>query len=107
MNLADISIRSKLLVMGLATAAATLILAGVVLLVSSFLAIRADVLRSIIAQATIVADNTNAAASFGDEADARQTLRSLQTLPSVDAACVFTPSRGLLASYEAPSRGLQ
>ena len=102
MNLRDVSIRGKLLILGVVTSAVALLLSSVVLLVSSYVILRADVRRDIEAQASIVADNTTAALKFSDAEAASETLQTLRVLPSVDLACLFNGGPALVAQFSAP-----
>jgi len=51
--------------------------------------------------AGLVGQNSTAAISFGDTASASETLRSLQSYPSMQTACVYSADGKLFASYRA------
>jgi signal transduction histidine kinase/AmiR/NasT family two-component response regulator len=106
MTLRDVSLRRKLLVLAVTSSAAALVLSGIALLVSSYLIMRSSELRDVEAQASVVSANIAAALSFEDKEAASETLRTLQTLPTVDLACAYSATAGLVARYAPSASGL-
>jgi signal transduction histidine kinase len=49
--------------------------------------------------ADVVANNTQAALSFHNENDAKETLHALEAVPYVDAACLYSSDGSLFADY--------
>ena len=96
-RLRDLPTRGKLLVIGLSTAVAALLLSNLVFLASTYVLVRQRVHSDLIAQTAIVADNSTAALAFGDRAAASETLRALRAKPSIDLACAYDAAGALFA----------
>jgi TMAO reductase system sensor TorS len=96
-----LSLRNKLRAIILLTVAAVLLPACLLLGVADVVT-TCDAMRSQLATlAGLVGQNSTAAISFGDTASASETLRSLQSYPSMQAACVYSADGKLFASYRA------
>ncbi len=93
------TLKSKLLAMNLASTGAALVVACLVLAGYDYRTFRAEMVTRAKVFAEIVAGNSTAAISFGDENDATQTLASLRYEPHIVAACVYDRSGKRLASY--------
>jgi len=93
------TLKSKLLAMSLISTGAALVVACLVLAGYDYRAFRAEMVTRAQVFAHIVAGNSTAAISFGDENDAAQTLASLRFEPHVVAACVYDRSGKRLAQY--------
>jgi len=93
------TLKSKLLAMSLTSTGAALVAACLVLAVYDYRTFRAEMVVRAQVFAHIVAGNSTAAISFGDENDATQTLASLRFEPHVMAACVYDRSGKRLAHY--------
>jgi two-component system, sensor histidine kinase len=93
------TVRGKLLGITLASAAAALLTAGLVLAAYDYREIRQNLVTGTQTYANIVAQNCTAALSFGDANDAAQTLGSLRAEPHVVAASIYDNSGKKLAVY--------
>ena len=106
-SLRDLPIRRKLLVIGLSSALCAVALNNLVFLVSTYYLVRQRVHSDVIAQASIVAENSTAALAFGDRVAASETLHALRAKPSIDLACAYDVDGRLFAEThrdETPSR---
>src|SRR5262245_53800983 len=99
--LRDRPIRQKLVVIGVSASVLALTVASLVFLLSTYLSLRANLLRELRAQAAIIAANTSAAVAFVDEGDATETVGALRSTPRVDIACVYDGTGDLFAVYVA------
>ena len=66
-----------------------MLLTSAVFLVTTYVIGRNSVLSDVVAQAAIVADNSNAALAFGDQNAATDTLRALRAKANIDLACLY------------------
>src|SRR6185503_19277354 len=87
----------KLTTIGIATSGCALLVITVVFLTTTYLVVRRSVRSDMIAQVTIVADNTTAAVAFADADAATETLQALRAKRSIDLACVYDSSGVLFA----------
>ncbi len=96
-RLRDLPIRSKLIVLGIATSSCALLVISVVFLISTFLVVRNSVHADMVAQSAIVAENSTAALAFGDREAATETLQALSAKQSLDLACLYDRGGALFA----------
>jgi len=99
MLLGSRKIRSKMLIANVVNTGIALLAVCALLAAYDFGALRWDMVSHTQTSANIVAANSTAALSFGDEKDAAQTLSSLQAEGHVVAACVWTASGKKLATF--------
>jgi signal transduction histidine kinase len=96
----DLPLGSKLVRVTTGVAAATVLLAILVVMWAELLRSRADMERDFTAQAAIIAENTTAALAFDDPQSARETLSTLAAKPHVQLGCIYRQGR-LFAAYTA------
>ncbi len=84
----------------MAGAGAALTIAGVLLIVFQFIALRAALVRDVHVQARIIGANSVAALLFNDRHAAEETLGALGASPPLRAAGIFTALRKPLALYQ-------
>jgi signal transduction histidine kinase len=95
----DLSLRQKLVVVILLTCAVALLVAGTILGAWERTSLRRALVRDLMAQAHIVAENCRAAVAFGDRTDAAAILQTLQALPAITGACLSRKEDPVFASY--------
>src|SRR5580700_6170268 len=98
-NFAPKTLKAKLLVTSLVSAGAALLIAGVVLAAYDYRELRKALVADTRTYADIVAENSQAAVSFGDPNDASQILASLRAEPHVVGAEIYDISGKKLAVY--------
>jgi len=87
-KLRNLSLRSKLTAVIMATCVAALLLAGTALILWGWVVSRKTMVRGLTLQAEMLADNCKAALVFRDSKDATETLSSLSVDPSIIFGCV-------------------
>jgi signal transduction histidine kinase/CheY-like chemotaxis protein len=97
-----LSIRTKLVFIGVGTAVAALMLTSAIFVASTYVLIRRSVRLDLRAQAAILADNIAAAIAFDDPDAAEETLRPLTAKPTIDVACVYNRQGTRFARFGAP-----
>jgi signal transduction histidine kinase/ActR/RegA family two-component response regulator len=95
----DLPIRRKLLLTTLTSTAAALVLATGGFLAWDIAQFRAAVRQDMTAQSVILAQNSGAALTFGDDRVAREILAALNVRPHVDMACLYTRPGALFTSF--------
>jgi signal transduction histidine kinase/CheY-like chemotaxis protein len=85
----DLSLRHKLIAIGIAASATALFMTSVVFLVTTYVTVQRSVLADVVAQTSVIADNSTAALAFGDQAAAAETLGALRAKPNLDLACLY------------------
>ncbi|NOX53250.1 MAG: HAMP domain-containing protein [Planctomycetes bacterium] len=98
-RLRDLSIRNKLILFGTMTAAAALLLAGIVFIVTDVQSMRRNMVHEFRSLADILSSNLVAAVTFDDAATAQELLGSVQREPSVLVATVFDRNGQVFAQY--------
>ena len=96
-----LSIRRKLVAVIMGTAAVVQLLASVGYLAVDYYRSRTDLLRDLVSQAQVVADNLQAAVQFEDTAAAGDTRRTLAPTRHVRTACVYRKDATLFAEFKA------
>ena len=97
----NLSIPKKIVAIIMIISGAALLLSSGALIAYDFSVARSSLRADAMTFARIVAENTNAAISFKDQAAAIDTLNSLRAEPSIVATCIYTPE-GLFAEYVTP-----
>jgi len=100
----DLPLRRKLVIIGLAAAVCALVSSGVLSIIWSYFNLRNGAHNNLGVQAAVVADSLSAAAAFGDERVASDTLAALKPTPSIDGACAYDGHGRLLARYGTSAR---
>jgi signal transduction histidine kinase/ActR/RegA family two-component response regulator len=96
----DLPIRRKLLVMTLTSTTVALTFASGGFLGWDIMQFRAQVGRDMLAQSAIIAENSGAPLTFGDDRVAGQILGALRVRPSVEMACLYQPGGAVLTGYQ-------
>ena len=92
-------IKQKLVVINLFTTGATLLLAGIVLLLNEFASTRNALVYNLTSLAEILADNSMAPLVFNDQKTAGETLRALRASPNIERAIVYDKEGRVFADY--------
>jgi signal transduction histidine kinase/ActR/RegA family two-component response regulator len=92
-------VRHKLVAMIMTTSAAALVLSAAGYLVSNYYQTNADLERDLLAQATVVAENSVVALSFNDAEAASATLHSLASNRNIRGGCVYKADGTILAEF--------
>ena len=95
----ELPIRRKLLLSTLMSTAVALVLATGGFLAWDVAQFRSAVRQDMTAQSVILAQNSGAPLTFGDERVARDILAALDVRPHVDTACLYAGSDSLFTSY--------
>jgi len=95
----DLKIHTKLILLATGISAAAVAVLGVVAGAVVWTGSRADLARTTLAQADLVAKNSAAALAFDDPRAAWENLRMFQALPRVEAAAVYARDGALFAGY--------
>jgi len=98
-RLCHFSLKHKLIAIIMLTCVASLVLAGAVSIAWEWTDLRRTMVHDLAAHAEVLADNCRAAIAFRDPADAGACLRTVGTVPSITAACVYTREGELFATY--------
>jgi len=93
------TVQSKLRAINILSIGAAFLAAGAVLAIYDYRSFRHAMVIDAQTTANIIAGNSSAALSFGDEKDAAQILSSLTAEKHIVAACVYDPSGKQLAIY--------
>ncbi|WKJ88885.1 response regulator [Methylomonas montana] len=96
----DLNIKTKLVLIMLATTLAALILAGIGFIAQQHVRVKDDISRDLSSLARIVANRSTAALSFNDAGVAAATLAALSVKESIVAACIYDDGDTLFASYQ-------
>ncbi|MBQ5939812.1 MULTISPECIES: ATP-binding protein [unclassified Massilia] len=96
------SVRSKLILMAVATTVVALLSAGVAMLLLDLRTFQRYWVEDLTTQADIVASVTAPAVSFNDVTGATQNLRLLRLRPQIVAAAVYTANGERFATYAQP-----
>ena len=94
-----LSLRHKLIAITMVTCLAALSSTGAVFAAWEWVTLRRTVTRDVATHARILADNCRAALTFRDTADADEILRTVEVVPSIAMACVYTETGALFAAY--------
>src|ERR1700687_32854 len=89
MKFRDWSIGRKLMVLMMAASSAALLLVCAVLLVYDVATAKRATAEHLSTLVQIIADNSKAALSFGDQAAAGEVLATLKAEPHITAACIY------------------
>src|ERR1035438_3862315 len=98
----NLPIRQKMLVMTLLICGAVLLVAIAALFVFQVLNFRSNFQRDNSTLAVIIANNSNAAMSFKDDAAASEVVGSLKAKPTVLSASLVLPDGTFLARFPPP-----
>lgn len=99
LDLRDIPISRKLMIVVMMTTAAALLMAGLGIVAADSVLFRAQLRRDLTVLTQIVADNSTGALAFNDARTAADTLASLRARAHVIGACVYRGDGSVLAKY--------
>ena len=102
--LRNLPIRRKLMLIAMATTGGALLVAGAALVYFDLARFRSEMTSDLTTLADIVAENSNGALTFHDQADAADVLGALRLQDSIAAAALYDVHGRLFASY-APRPG--
>jgi signal transduction histidine kinase len=97
--LRNLPIRQKLMLIALVTTGGALLLAGAALIYFDRVRFESDMVDDLEILADIVAGNSTAALTFGDQAVATETLQALHPQRSIVAAAIYDTEGRLFARY--------
>lgn len=95
----NMTIRDKLISIIMLTCIAALLSAGTTFIAYERIQIRRSMVKNLLTQAAMIADNCKAALAFEDAEDATETLKALRVEPSIVFACVYTKNGDIFARY--------
>ncbi len=95
----SLSLKHKLVAVTMMTSVGALLLAGIVFTAWEWVGLRRAMVRDLSTHAEILADNCKAALAFDDAADANEIVCSMRSIPSVQAACLYTDKGRPFAMY--------
>ena len=99
MNLQNLSIKRKLMLITMLTSTAALVLSSVSFLIYDLISFRRQLSQDLMTQAQIIGFNSGAAMAFKDEAAATATLSALTAKEDIVAAALYSPEGKLFAHY--------
>jgi signal transduction histidine kinase/ActR/RegA family two-component response regulator len=99
MNLKNLSIKRKMMLITMLTSSAALVLFSASFLVYDLIAFRHFLSGDLATQAEMIGYNSAAAMAFKDEAAATVTLTSLQAKEDITAAVLYSPDGKIFARY--------
>jgi signal transduction histidine kinase/ActR/RegA family two-component response regulator len=99
MNLQNLSIKRKLMLITMLTSSAALILSSVSFLIYDLMSFRRQLSQDLMTQAEIIGFNSGAAMAFKDEAAATATLSALKAKDDIVAAALYSPEGKVFAHY--------
>jgi PAS domain S-box-containing protein len=98
-TLRDLPIKQKLIAITMVTVAASLLLAGIGIVMSDYVLFRSGMKSDIAALANIVGNNSTAALQFDVPQNAKFTLATLKARPHIVAACIYKEDGSMFAQY--------
>lgn len=99
MNLQNLSIKRKLMLITMLTSTAALVLSSVSFLIYDLISFRRQLSQDLMTEAQIVGFNSGAAMAFKDESAASTTLSALKAKDDIVAAALYSPDGKLFARY--------
>jgi signal transduction histidine kinase/DNA-binding NarL/FixJ family response regulator len=99
MNLRDLSIKRKLMLITMLTSGLAVVLSSAGFLIYDLISFRQSLSQDLMTQAEIIGYNSAAAMAFKDESAATMTLSALQAKGDIVAAVLFTRDGDLFAQY--------
>ena len=99
MNLQNLSIKRKLMLITMLTSSAALILSSVSFLIYDLMSFRRQLSQDLMTQAEIIGFNSGAAMAFKDESAATATLSALKAKDDIVEAALYSPQGKVFAHY--------
>jgi signal transduction histidine kinase/CheY-like chemotaxis protein/Skp family chaperone for outer membrane proteins len=100
MNIRDLSIQRKLMLVAMLTSTLALLLASVGFVTYDLITFRRQMTDDLMTQAEIIGSNSTAALAFNDAGNATETLSALRAKDGIVAAALYRVDGRLLAVYE-------
>ena len=104
MNIRDLSIKRKLMLITMLTSALALLLASAGFVAYDLLAFRRQMSEDLMTQAEVIGSNSTAALAFRDANTAREILAALKAREGIVAAALYTPDGQLFTYYRRDGR---
>ncbi len=95
----DLSIRTKLVLLGMFSASVALLLSCIGFAVNDINMMRSSAVQGLSTQARMLAFNSTAVLSFRDAPAAQLLLKSLKSQPTIEFACLYDGLGKVLATY--------
>jgi signal transduction histidine kinase/CheY-like chemotaxis protein len=99
MNLQNLSIKRKLMLITMLTSSVALVLSSVSFLTYDLMSFRRQLTQDLMTQAEIIGFNSGAAMAFKDESAATATLSALTAKEDIVAAALYSPEGKIFAHY--------
>lgn len=99
----DLSLKHKLIAIIMLTSISALLLAAAVFMAWQWTSIRRAMVLDLSTHADILADNCKAAVAFEDTVDANEVVGAMRSIPSMEAALIYTSQGRLFAAYRRTS----
>jgi signal transduction histidine kinase/ActR/RegA family two-component response regulator len=99
MNLKNLSIKRKLMLITMLTSGVAVVLSSAGFLIYDLMSFRQSLSQDLMTQAEIIGYNSAAAMAFGDESAAAATLSALQAKEDVVSAVLYSPDGQIFAEY--------
>jgi signal transduction histidine kinase/DNA-binding response OmpR family regulator len=99
MNIRNLSIKSKLMLITMLTSALALLLASAGFVAYDLLAFRRQMTEDLVTQAEVIGSNSTAALAFRDANTAREILAALRAKEGIVAAALYTSDNQLFTFY--------
>ncbi len=99
----NMAIRHKLVAIIMFTCVLALVIAGLTFMTCQYFSTRQAMVKTLQTQATMIANNCEAAVTFEDAADAEEILSAFQAQSSVLFACIFDNNGNIFAKYQRDS----
>ncbi|HKV81913.1 MAG TPA: ATP-binding protein [Candidatus Sulfotelmatobacter sp.] len=99
MNLQNLSIKRKLMLITMLTSSVALVLSSVSFLIYDLISFRRQLSQDLMTQAAIIGFNSGAAMAFKDESAATATLSALKAKDDIVAAALYSPEGKVFAHY--------
>jgi signal transduction histidine kinase/CheY-like chemotaxis protein len=99
MNLKNLSIKRKLMLITMLTSGVAVVLSSAGFLVYDLISFRHSLSQDLVTQAEIIGYNSAAAMAFRDESAATVTLSALQAKEDIVSAVLYTPDGKIFAQY--------
>ncbi|MGE5297499.1 MAG: ATP-binding protein [Solirubrobacterales bacterium] len=95
----DLSLKRKLIAIVMLTCMAALFLTGAVFAAWEWTTLRRSVVHDLTTHASVLADNCRVAITFRDATEAGELLQTVEAIPSIVVACIYTDDGELFAAY--------
>ncbi len=99
MNIRNLSIKRKLMLITMLTSALALLLASAGFVAYDLLAFRSQMSEDLMTQAEVIGSNSTAALAFREPNTAREILAALKAKEGIVSAALYTPDRQLFTYY--------